>query len=296
MEIIVVDDGSEDDTARILKNTHLDIKYIRQKNQGVSSARNRGIKEARGEWVAFLDSDDEWHPDYLSRQEEILAKYPSAIASILNGEDRSNPQNFINKYLENGMLERLGANRDTLINTPFQDVVRYHITILDCCIFRRETLWKTRLFDESLTIGEDHDIMLQMALKGPFAFCSEIGALIYRREESIMNLSSQLYRSGLKTRLCWALVFERFLRSGQLIGTERKALCFKYSRNQRALGNLYLRVGDTAKAREAYRQAWHLRNSVGSAARLAFAFLPFRIGKLLLHKEGNVSPGFLRTL
>lgn len=296
MEIIVVDDGSEDETAGILKNSNLDIKYIYQMNKGVSSARNAGIKAATGEWVAFLDSDDEWHPNYLSRQQDLLIKYPSAVASVLNAKDQGDPQGAIDKYLENGMLGRLGANRDALINTPFQDVVRHHITILDCCIFRRETLLETRLFDESLTIGEDHDIVLQMALKGPFAFCRDVGALIYRRDESILNLSSQLYRSGLKARLCWAQVFERFLRNGQLLEDEKKALCFKYSRNQRALGNLYLRIGEKAKAKEAYKQAWVLRPSIESAARLALSYLPCRVGRLLLHKEGNVLPGFARIL
>ncbi|HZQ46804.1 MAG TPA: glycosyltransferase, partial [Verrucomicrobiae bacterium] len=295
LEVIVVDDGSEDDTASVLKNSNLDIKYIYQKNQGVSSARNRGIREAVGEWVAFLDSDDEWHPDYLSRQEELVGKYHSARSSVLNGEDRSDPQNVINKDLENGMIAKFGGQRDILVKTPFLDVVRHHITTLDCCIFHRKTLLATRLFDESLSIGEDHDIILQMALMGPFAFCNDIGALIYRREESIMNLSAQLYKSGLKARLCWARVFERFLQNGQLLESEREAVRFKYSRNQRALGNLYLRIGDKVKAQESYKQAWDLRPSIESAARLGLSYLPCKAGKLFLHKEGNVSPGFART-
>ncbi len=296
VEIIVVDDGSEDETASVLQRSNLDIKYIYQRNQGVSGARNTGIREATGEWVAFLDSDDEWHPDYLSRQRELLAKYAASVAVVLNAEDQSDPQGAVDKFSESGMLARLGGNRDMFAAAPFQDVVRHHITTLDCCIFHRKTLLATRLFDEALSIGEDYDIFLQMALQGPFVFCSDMGAFIHRREESIMNLSAQLYKTGLKARLSWARVFDRFLQNNRLLESERKAVCFKYSRNQRALGNLYLRVGDKAKAREAYKHAWLLRPSIESAARLALAYLPFRIGNLFLHKEGNVSPGFVRVL
>ena len=65
-EIIVIDDGSNDNTKEVLEN--LDVKYIYQKNRGVSSARNRGVKEAKGDWICFLDSDDIWLEDKLKEQ------------------------------------------------------------------------------------------------------------------------------------------------------------------------------------------------------------------------------------
>ena len=74
-EIIVVDDGSTDETADTLKSFK-NIKIITQKNSGVSSARNRGIKEASGKWIAFLDSDDIWHKDKLKLQSEFHDKNP----------------------------------------------------------------------------------------------------------------------------------------------------------------------------------------------------------------------------
>ena len=72
-EIVVVDDGSSDNTSQILKETFGDrIRYIAQRNQGVSSARNTGIGAARGEWIAFLDSDDRWERDKLECQFEAI--------------------------------------------------------------------------------------------------------------------------------------------------------------------------------------------------------------------------------
>ena len=69
-EIIVVDDGSKDDTKEVLKMYGDKIKYIYQDNSGVAAARNTGINASTGEWTAFLDSYDEWAPAYLSFQME----------------------------------------------------------------------------------------------------------------------------------------------------------------------------------------------------------------------------------
>lgn len=76
LEIIVVDDGSEDETARLMEDRYRQCTYIRQANKGVSSARNLGIEKARGEWIALLDSDDRWLPNKLQFQIEALTGSP----------------------------------------------------------------------------------------------------------------------------------------------------------------------------------------------------------------------------
>ena len=75
-EIIVVDDGSKDATAEKVKAYGDKVRYIYQDNRGLSGARNTGIREAKYDWVAFLDGDDEWLPDYLKLQTEILCRNP----------------------------------------------------------------------------------------------------------------------------------------------------------------------------------------------------------------------------
>jgi glycosyltransferase involved in cell wall biosynthesis len=75
-EIIVVDDGSQDETSSLLSRRYPDCRYLHQTNQGVSSARNLGIAQARGEWIALLDSDDAWLPDKLALQAEALGQQP----------------------------------------------------------------------------------------------------------------------------------------------------------------------------------------------------------------------------
>ena len=74
-EIIVVDDGSNDGTAEAMARlTDQGVRYVRQQNAGPSAARNRGMREATSEWIAFLDSDDLWLPHRLARQCEFLAQ------------------------------------------------------------------------------------------------------------------------------------------------------------------------------------------------------------------------------
>lgn len=76
-EVVIVDDGSTDGSAgEVGKFSDPRIRLVSQKNAGVSAARNRGIEEARGEHVAFLDADDEWKADYLATQHSLAEKYP----------------------------------------------------------------------------------------------------------------------------------------------------------------------------------------------------------------------------
>jgi glycosyltransferase involved in cell wall biosynthesis len=76
IEIIVIDDGSTDCTRDIVTELGPNIRYIYQENGGAGAARNRGIKEATGDWIAFLDSDDRWLPYKLSLQFKILEAFP----------------------------------------------------------------------------------------------------------------------------------------------------------------------------------------------------------------------------
>ena len=78
LEIIVVDDGSVDNTAAVLQTYGNKVRYVRQENQGVSSARNHGIRVAQGELIAFLDADDVWFPEKLELQTQFLSAHEEA--------------------------------------------------------------------------------------------------------------------------------------------------------------------------------------------------------------------------
>ena len=105
-EIIVVDDGSSDETNKtVLKafgGITIPCRYVLKENGGMASSLNRGIKEASGDWIAFLDDDDLWHVDHIERCLEIAAHFPElgCISGIRdeNGETQSIPLSLINAY------------------------------------------------------------------------------------------------------------------------------------------------------------------------------------------------------
>ena len=104
LDLIVVDDGSTDDTCERVRTEHPHATLLSQSNQGVSAARNRGLSVAQGDWIAFLDSDDTWCESKIERQLQALAKEPQSRIChtdefwIRNGV-RVNP---MNKHLKSG--------------------------------------------------------------------------------------------------------------------------------------------------------------------------------------------------
>lgn len=115
-EVIIVDDGSTDNGIKIILQNYTDerIRIISQKNAGVSAARNKGIDEAKGEWIAFLDADDEWLPNYLEevkKATEIFHKNAIIIAgrysqNYLTKQRKNNiPTQYINKTIEINFFE-----------------------------------------------------------------------------------------------------------------------------------------------------------------------------------------------
>jgi glycosyltransferase involved in cell wall biosynthesis len=150
-EIIVVDDGSTDGTKELLQDE--DIAYIYQKNSGVSSARNRGIKEARYEWLAFLDSDDLWHKDKIKEQVSLHTKHPKLKVSF-SDEKWVRDGKIVNKkkHLKKEEPTFLNSLRTCKIGVS---TLFTHKTVFD----------EIGLFDENLKVCEDYDLWLRILLK-----------------------------------------------------------------------------------------------------------------------------------
>lgn len=156
-EIIIVDDGSTDSSAVLVQeyirsNDSLEIQLIKKANGGVSTARNLGISKSSAPWIALLDSDDEWLPNKLERQFEIIDNNPSIdfLGTNRNGEHFSS---ILWKKL--GMLEKISAR---LLLVKF-------IFVVPTILFRRQIVGDIGYFDESQKYAEEGNYFIRIAQK-----------------------------------------------------------------------------------------------------------------------------------
>ena len=155
-ELIVVDDGSTDNTSEILHSYREDITVLRQNNKGVSAARNRGLSEASGRFIAFLDSDDLWLPQKLSRQVDFFNSNPDALICQteeiwIRNNVRVNPKKRHKK--PSGMI--------------FEPSLALCLVSPSAVMIRRSLFEKIGGFDETLPACEDYDLWLRISCRHP---------------------------------------------------------------------------------------------------------------------------------
>ena len=277
-EIIVVDDGSTDTTAQALEQYGRAITIIHQVNNGVSAARNAGIRKATARWIAFLDSDDEWKESYLARQSEQIRCNPNIIAFITNAINIDNGGRS-HTHFENIILKRFGTTTFVRVKRPFRTIMNSH-WFLQSMVVRREVLLKAGLFDTTLSNSEDRDVIARLALEGEFGFNKEVLVEIYRRTESIRNLASA--RGSMQARKCFEKVLENFRRDRRLRFIERVTLAKVSSANQRELGNILLAQAEAWQARVAYKQALTTYPSFRSLIKYLVSLFPARFALILM--------------
>lgn len=171
-EILVVDDGSKDDTRAALEPYMDRIRYIHQENQGASAARNRGLQEAQGEIIAFLDSDDAWYPEKLAKQIAHLDQHPEI--SILACHSRQEIGRHVREDFQNAE-----SQYQLFLWRPFpSNMSRY--------VVRRECIEKCGLMDVSLHGPEDKEFWLRLMKAGyRFDYLPEPLVIYYVSEDSI---------------------------------------------------------------------------------------------------------------
>ena len=152
-EVIVVDDGSTDHTVEKLSPAYPSVQFLRQKNQGVSSARNLGIAKASHPWIALLDSDDRWTPQKLERQVTHLSQNPS-LRAVHTGE----------KWIRDGKEINIPASLDKSKEGLWERSLEKCIICPSSVLLHQSVFEKTGTFDPSLAICEDYDFWLRLLL------------------------------------------------------------------------------------------------------------------------------------
>jgi len=179
-QILVVDDGSTDDTTAVAAR-YPQVVCIRQPNSGLSAARNSGLREARGDFVVFLDADDRLRPEAVEAGLRCFESSPGA--SFVYGRYR-----FIQPSGEAMPAAPLRAHgADAYLDFLRGNCVEMHATVM----YRRESILELQGFDEELRACEDYDLYLRIARRGQVASHETVVA-DYRRHESNMSRDARL--------------------------------------------------------------------------------------------------------
>ncbi len=189
-ELVVVDDGSTDDTADVLAAYGAQIRVVRQANAGLSAARNAGIKAAAGEWVAFLDADDWWLPEKLAAQMALIAREPDigfcSTSARIVGPDGEQLEVWSDGGLHGNILADLfGANAGVAGSGS-------------AVLARRDLLTRCGGFDTTLRSVEDIDMWMRLAAISTYACVPEALACILRAPGSMSRNREVMRDSALR--------------------------------------------------------------------------------------------------
>jgi glycosyltransferase involved in cell wall biosynthesis len=173
LQLVIVDDGSTDNTTEVLTKFDGRVEVVRQANGGAASARNRGIREARGEIIAFQDSDDEWHPTKIERQVRLLSKLGRTVPCCLcNAVFRAEAPNGAERLtFDIGMLH--SPYEEGLWLNPAEVLASRCIFFNQVVAVRREALERIGGFNAGLRYLEEWDLALKLASLGPWGFIRE---------------------------------------------------------------------------------------------------------------------------
>ena len=186
-EIVIVDDGSTDDTENIIEGFNDSrIKYIKnEKNIGAAAARNIGIKAARGKYIAFQDSDDEWLPEKLEKQVKVLITCQENNV-VYTGFWRIKDNKKI--YVP---LSRVKQKEGSI----YKELLKGNFISTQTILLKKECFEKAGMFDENLPRFQDWDLVLRLAKYYNFKFIDEPLALCYFTSKSISTDSNALLKA-----------------------------------------------------------------------------------------------------
>lgn len=196
IEVIIVDDGSNDLTAHIVESfaqKHQDMfitfHLARQENGGPSRARNSGISAARGEWITFLDADDQWTSDKLTKQVDYHLGHPEISFSFADMRVVKDSGVTIESVFVKYGYHPCDVNG--VVDDPFKKLLMGNFIPTGTVMLRRDCFEEVAPFDESIRHGEDYDLWLRMALKFRFGCLPEVLKI---KKDHAANLSQQEHK------------------------------------------------------------------------------------------------------
>lgn len=248
-ELIVVDDGSTDDTGKILEPYHSRLRYIYQANSGPSPARNVGVQHARAPWIAFQDSDDLTEPNHLETLYAYAKEHPKCGMVFANGAYLSGAESKRGTIIPVAKSRRLASNGVRLVDLFEKSIVR-----LQASLISKEAYDAVGGHDESLRICMDLDLSFRLLMNYPVAYLDRV-VFLYRFHEGNIGKNEEL-RLTENIRVIQKLL-EQFPAAQRELGVRRiaKRMSYRYYR----LAKKRWHKGQRDEARQAIRESTSLR-------------------------------------
>lgn len=259
-EIIVVDDGSTDNTKEIIDNNFPQVRYFYIPHQGVSRARNYGIERARGEFIAFLDADDLWLPEKLEKQIGVFNSDQELM--LVFTEHRF--------FDSNGIREATFSKKERLMKGDVvKNIFLYSHVALPTVMVRKNVFQEIGYFDENLNVAEDDNLWIRIALKFRIQLLDEVLVHCRMTENSLSRTTSNVVTGVLKNV---ELIEKKYPDLRKRLGRVniRRKKSYIYS----DYGYFYFSNRDYEMSRRYYLKSITYYFNLGSLIYLFFSFFP----------------------
>ena len=236
-ELIIVDDASNDNTRELVRSfTDKRIYYLcHENNKGGSAARNTGIRNAEGEYIAFLDDDDEWLPEKLGLQVDLLDNRPPEVGCVYTGYQRVD-------RVSGEVLPPVTPTKDGDLSRAL--LARNWVGLTSSVLLRKQCFERVGLFDANLPSQQDYDMWIRISKEYQFIHISK-PLLIHNFHNDRLSNNPEKLGQGIEIML-------------RKLGSESSMLRKNYCCRFQRLGVLYLTNGQTSKGRQACYKAINL--------------------------------------